>query len=330
MMEDFQSVIVDKIKQIHPELYSSGIINLDFHSIPHFGTESEMEKVWCGARGKTMKGANTVFAQDSMSNAIMYTRSDILRSEEAEEVKRFVEFWKKAKGPVTETLVFDCKFTKYAVLDELAQDSIRFITLRKRNAKLINETLNIKKDEWKKLYIPIPKRKHKHVSVYEETVVVGQCKTSFRQITIKDHGRANPTYVLLNDFSITIKEVLIIYAKRWHIESKLGELVSFFNLNALSSPLMVRIHFDIIWTFIADTIYHLMAKDLRRFESSNAPTIFKKFINMPGKIIYDGKDFQIKIRKRAHTPVLMGVKKLQGKFSVPWLDNKNIEIVWTA
>jgi len=31
--------------------------NLDFHSIPHFGNKSEMEKVWCGSRGKAMKRA---------------------------------------------------------------------------------------------------------------------------------------------------------------------------------------------------------------------------------------------------------------------------------
>jgi hypothetical protein len=31
-----------------------------------------MEKVWCGARNKTMKSANTVFVQDSQSNVILY------------------------------------------------------------------------------------------------------------------------------------------------------------------------------------------------------------------------------------------------------------------
>ncbi len=44
--------------------------------------ESEMEHVWCGAKGKTMKGANTVFASDAKSNAVIYTRADILRNGE--------------------------------------------------------------------------------------------------------------------------------------------------------------------------------------------------------------------------------------------------------
>jgi hypothetical protein len=38
----------------------------------------------------------------------------------------------------------------------------------------------------------------------------------------------------------------------------------------------------------------------------------------------------IKIRKRAHTPILKGVDKLSKPFQVPWLDNKTIKILWTA
>lgn len=81
---------------------------------------------------------------------------------------------------------------------------------------------------------------------------------------------------------------------------------------------------------IADTLYHRLAQDLRRFENNLAPTIFKKFIDMPGRIIYDGNKFLIKIRKRAHTPVLLDVKKLKVPFKIPWLNDKSVEIVWTS
>ena len=125
-------------------------------------------------------------------------------------------------------------------------------------------------------------------------------------------------------------KILEVYAKRWHIENKLSELVSFFNLNALSSPLMIRIHFDIFWTILADTLYHIFAKDLPRFEHCRADTIFKKFINFPGRLKFDGKKFIVEIRKRAHTPILLGVEKLNKPFPVPWLKNKTMEIRWQA
>ena len=60
---------------------------------------------------------------------------------------------------------------------------------------------------------------------------------------------------------------------------------------------MIKIHFDILWTMVADTLYHRLASDLRRFENNLAPTIFNKFIDMPGRVIYDGDKFLGKIEK---------------------------------
>lgn len=326
---DFQQQIVTKLKQQYPAFYSGNYINLDFHSIPHYGEFSEMEKVWVGAKHKTMKGADTVIAQDAKSNMILYTRADILRKEESAEVLKFVDYWKQVNGVVSQTLVFDCKFTKYEVLDNLDNDCVKFITLRKRTKKIIDDILNIDDDNWTKIRLNIPKRKYHKVSVYEQSVKLAGCQNEFRQIAIKDHGRNKPTLIITNDKNISTKSVLEVYAKRWRVENKIAELVAFFNLNALSSPLMIRIHFDMLWTMIADTLYHIFAQDLRRFEHNLSPTLFKKFINIPGKVIYDGEKFIVKIRKRAHTPILKDVTKLQNPISIPWLDNKFLEIIWT-
>lgn len=325
-----QSKIISQFRIVFPSFYQGEFINLDFHSIPHFGTESQMEHVWCGARGKAMKGANTLLAQDSQSNAILYTHADILRKDEPAAIKEFVTYWKKITNTLSETLVFDCKLTSYAVLDELATDNVKFITLRKRNKALLTKTLTIKDEEWSKLYLPIPKRQHKHCRVHESTINLPKCAQSFRQIIIKDHGRANPTFIITNNVDLPLKEVLIVYAKRWHIENKIAEMVSFFNLNALSSPLMIRIHFDMLWTVIADTLYHRFAQDLPRFEKVRANTVFRKFIDMPGKISFDGQQFKLKIRKHATTPILLGVQKLKNNITIPWLDNKQMSIEWSA
>ena len=328
ILMDFQRKIVENFRKNYPDLYQGNTINLDFHSIPHFGDESEMERVWCGARGKTLKGANTFFAQDGKSDSIIYNRADIKRRESSEEIKKFVDYWLEVKGILNETLVFDSKLTRYDILYELDKDDIKFITLRIKSKKLIDETLKIPEKDWERVYLPIPKRKHKHVKVYQNRVTLIKDKKAFRQLIIKDHGRAEPTFIISNNEQMKGKDLLIIYAKRWHIESKLSELINFFNMNSLSSPIMIRIHYDILWTVIADTLYHLIAKDLRRFEKCRAKKVFKQFIDMPGQIIYDGKTFTVKIRKRASTPILLGVKKLNEEIIVPWLDNTPLKIVW--
>jgi len=331
MLNSFQEELLKKFTSTYSEFYGGDYINLDFHSIPHYGEDSNMEKVWCGSRNKTMRGANTVFAQDSKANMIVYTRADILRNEESVEIKRFIEYWKKIKGcDVEETLVFDCKFTKYTILDEITNDGVKFITLRKRRKELIVDALNIPKEKWQKVKLAIPKRKYTRISVHESTVSLSACDNNFRQIIVKDHGRDKPTFIITNNKDLSLKKILEVYAKRWRIENKLSELIAFFNLNALSSTLMIRIHFDVLWTFIADTFYHIFAKDLRRFENHDSKTIFRKFINIPGRVIYDGVKFQIKIRKRAHTPIIKSIEKLNKPFKIPWLNNKDIEIIWTA
>lgn len=119
-----------------------------------------------------------------------------------------------------------------------------------------------------------------------------------------------------------------MYAKRWYIENKISEGVLFFNLNALNSPLMVRIHFDMIWTMIADILYRCLALDLPRFEKCKAGTIFKKFINISGKVSYDGSMITVTMRKHVHTPIWLTVKKISKPFEIPWLNNTKMQIKW--
>lgn len=330
MLLKFQCQLIKHFINTYPNLYGGKYINLDFHTIPHYGEESEMEKIWCGTKNKTVKGANTIFAQDAQHNTILYTRADILRREQSEEIKRFIQYWRKINGQINETLVFDCNLTKYKILDEITDENIPFITLRKRDKRLIQWCNTIDEGSWKKVKIDVPKRKYPTVKVYECKVKLHSCKNTFRQVIIKDHGRKQPTFVITNNNGLSLSTILEVYAKRWRIENKIAEMVSFFNLNALSSPLMIRIHFDILWTVIANTIYLRFAQELRRFEHLLAPAIFRKFINMPGIISYDGNKITVKIRKRSHTPILMSVDKLQKPLRVPWLNNLPLEIVWTA
>jgi hypothetical protein len=118
-------------------LYESKFINLDFHSVPHYGEESVLEKHWTGARGKTMKGALTLLAQDAESKLIDYTDADIKKEEADEQVLAFLSFWKKIRRGVMPTLVFDSKLTTYPKLSMLNEQGVEFITLRRRGPKLL-------------------------------------------------------------------------------------------------------------------------------------------------------------------------------------------------
>ena len=128
------------VKQGHRlRLYEGKMINLDFHTVPHYGEQSVLEEHWAGARGKTLKGALTLFAQDADTKLMLYTAADIRRSEANDQVFEFLSFWKNVHRGVKPTLVFDSKFTGYPQLSELNQQKVKFLTLRRRG-ETVNST----------------------------------------------------------------------------------------------------------------------------------------------------------------------------------------------
>ena len=147
--------------------YRSDTINLDFHTVPHYGDESVLQTHWVPTKGKRLKGALTLFAQDCESTLFQYAQADILRSEASEQIITFVKFWKKIHGKLASTLVFDSKLTSYEHLNILNEMGVKFITLRKRGKKLLAALDRIAHSEWKKIHLDIPKRKYKSPFVFE-------------------------------------------------------------------------------------------------------------------------------------------------------------------
>jgi len=145
-------------------LYDKKIINLDFHTVPHFGAESVLQRHWADSRNKKMKGALTLIGQDAQSKLIPYTAADINRQEADEQVFEFLSFWENMQRGVLPTLVFDSKFTTYANLSQLNAEGVKFITLRRRGKNLIQQLEHI--GPWRRVNIPHAKRKYPNPQIY--------------------------------------------------------------------------------------------------------------------------------------------------------------------
>jgi len=288
-------------------LYDGSIVNLDFHTVPHFGEESVLERHWAGARGKVVKGALTLFAQDAQTKLLLYTQADIQRAESDEQILQFVNFWTKMQRGVTPTLIFDSRLTTYANLSKLNEADIKFITLRRRGSRLVANVQSIK--QWKRIHIPHGKRKYPNPLVHESTVELRGYDGQLRQVIMKNNGREAPTFLISNDTEIPVELLVGNYARRWRVENSIAEAVSFFNLNALSSPILVKVHFDVLMTLIADTLYTLLARKLRGFEECDAPKLFRHFVKGKGIIEVNDGNVTVAFPRRAHNPILR---------SVPW------------
>jgi hypothetical protein len=48
--------------------------------------------------------------------------------------------------------------------------------------------------------------------------------------------------------------------------------------NVLSSLILVKVHFDVVMTMIADTMHNMLAQKLRGFQDCDAPKIYRHFV----------------------------------------------------
>jgi hypothetical protein len=94
---------------------------------------------------------------------------------------------------------------------------------------------------------------------------------SLRQVVMRGNGHSRPAFLITNDMDSPVERIVSDYARRWRVENVISEAVKFFNLNALSSPILTKVHFDVIMTMIADTLYSMLAGKLRGFEHCDAP-----------------------------------------------------------
>ncbi len=317
-----QDAFVRQVMRLGP--CSGSIINLDFHTIPHFGDESVLQEHWAGARGKRMKGALTFLAQDAENRLILFSAADIQRNEADDQILAFLSFWQGIKKPMESTFIFDSKLTTYENLSELNRQKITFITLRRRGHKLVEEAEKLA--PWRRITIPHDKRKYPQPMVHESTIELRGYDGEVRQIIVRGNGREKPAFLITNDFKMPVELLVGNYARRWRVENGIAEAVKFFHLNALSSPILIKIHFDVIMTMIADTLYCRLAQQLRGFEDCDAPKIFRDFVKGGGAVEVRDGNINVKFAKRAHNPVLRSVDWSTLPKQMPWLNGANLSL----
>ena len=136
----------------------------------------------------------------------------------------------------------------------------------------------------------------------------------------------SPPIVITNDYEVPLELLVGDYARRWRVENGIAEAVKFFHLNSLSSPILVKIHFDVALSMIADTLYSMLAHKLRGFEACNAPKICRDFVQ--GKATVAVKDGKVTVTypRKAHNPVLRQIPWHLLPMEVPGLDGAPLEL----
>jgi hypothetical protein len=293
--------------------------NLDFHSIPYYGDDSVVESHYVSMRSRRQKSILTFLAQDADSDAFCYANADLRKGEEADEIFRFIKFWKKTRGVLPRHLVFDSKLTTYSNLVRLDDMDIVFITLRRRSPALRKEIALLPRSAWRTVELDVPTRKYRTPRVFDQTVSIAG--RGFRQLFIEDLGHDDATILLTNDRDISTKKLITRYAQRMLIENALSDAVRFFHMDALSSTVGLKVDFDMALLVLASTLYRRLARTMRGYADAQARKLHTDLLDMPATVDITGAGVEVHFHRRAHLPIVISSGLLDKPVTVPWWSN---------
>jgi len=318
------------LRGLHEIWHKSGLLsdtaNLDFVTVPYWGDDSHLENNWSGTRHQALPSILAALAHDPDTGIITYGDTDIRHKNKDEVIVEFLDFYRESDEGDLKYLVFDSKFTTYENLRKLDDNGVKFITIRRRGKKIVDELESLPKTQWKKIRVQAAGGKTRQLKVVDQRITLRDYGIEIRQIAITGHGRIKPALIITNDFELKVEEVVRKYARRWLVEKTISEQTHFFHLNRVSSSMVIKVDFDLTMTILAHNLYRLFAADLEGYEHQSDIKIYEKFVLNSGTIKLNELEIKTFMRKKRHHPALISAMNQYEKSRIPWLNDRKLEI----
>jgi hypothetical protein len=313
----------------HRSLRLGSSFDLDFHTIPFHGADALVEKHYVSKRSRRQKGLLAFLAQDAHSRVFCYVNADLRQEQYNDEILRFVAYWKKRTGRLPEEVIFDSRLTTYANLNKLNQQDIRFITLRRRSAKLLRAIAQQPASAWRRIELEGVARKYRTPRILDQRITLPDYAGPIRQLVITDLGHEEPTLLLTNQLQRSPVHLIGRYAQRMLIENNIADSIDFFHMDALSSAVALKVNCDLQLTLMASCLYRLLACRIGNgYEKAKSRHLFRDFIDATAVVLISEGDITVRFQKRAHNPLLLATGFDKTDLKIPWLGGKRL--TWSS
>ena len=303
--------------------------DVDFHSIPFHGEDALLQKHYISKRSRRQKGVLAFLAQDADKRVFCYANATVRKENQNDEIMRFAEYWKQRTGHLPEELVFDSKLTTYRNLSRLNELGIPFITLRRRDPKMLQEIHTQPASAWRRIELESIARAYRTPRILDQTITLRDYDGPIRQITVADLGHEEPTIVVTNQLRRSAVHLIGRYAQRMLIENGIADGVDFFHMDALSSAVAMKVSCDLQLTLMASSLYRLLGEKIGNgYATAKSQHIFRDFINAVANVMITEREIQVRFQKRAHNPLAMAAGFAQTDLPVPWLGKKRLQMVF--
>src|SRR5580658_1690213 len=317
----------DAVRPLGLRLGSS--FDLAFHTIPFHGDDALVGKHYVAKRSRKQKGMLAFLAQDAQSRVFCYVNGDLRQDQYNDEILRFVAYWKKRTGRVPEELIFDSRLTTHANLNKLNQQDIRFITLRRRSAKLLQDIARQPSSAWRRIELAGISRKYRTPRILDQRIRLPDYEGPIRQLVITELGHEEPTLLLTNQLHRSPIKLIGRYAQRMLIENNIEDSIDFFHMDALSSAVAMKVNCDLQLTVMGSCLYRLLACRIGNgYEKAKSRHLFRDFIEASATVMIGEKDITVRFQKRAHNPLLLAAGFDKTDIKVPWLRGKRLSLVF--
>jgi hypothetical protein len=303
--------------------------DLDFHTIPFHGEDALVEKHYVSKRSRRQKGILAFLAQDGEKRFFCYANSDLRKDQQDNEILKFVQFWKQRTGKLPEELIFDSKLTTHAKLNQLNGQGVKFITLRRRGPKLLDDLRSRPRGAWRQVTLDNVSRIYKTPRILDEQMSLTDYTGPIRQIAIMDLGHEEPTLLLTNQLQRSAAKLIGRYAQRMLIENNIEDGVSFFHMDALSSAVALKVNCDVQLTLMASSLYRYIAQRIGNgYEVAKSRHLFQDFVDATATITVDEHAISVQFQKRAHNPLLIAAGFDKTNTRIPWLGNRRLQFLF--
>jgi len=303
--------------------------DLDFHTIPFHGEDALMEKHYISKRSRRQKGVLAFLAQDDGNKVFCYANADLRKSEQNDEILRFIDFWKERTGNLPGELIFDSKLTTYANLNRLNKMNIQFITLRRRTKKMMEAIQQKSASAWRRIQLDGVSRAYRTPRILDEKITLKDYEGPMRQLTIADLGHEEPTILITNQLHRSPRKLITRYAQRMLIENGIADSIDFFHMDALSSAVAMKVNCDLQLTLMASSLYKLLGVKIGNgYATAKSRHIFRDFVSASATVKITKTQINVQFQKRAHNPLLVAAGFAESDIKVPWLDGKCLRLIF--
>lgn len=321
----------------HAGLTRGESVDLDYHTVPANAGKEPLEKHYVAKRSRSQKGILVFLARDAEERVLCYSNANVPKEQKADEILRFINFWREQTGRAPSELVFDSQLTTYQNLRRIEEEQIHFITLRRRTKKMLAEIYARPTSAWKRVTLKTLTRAFRRPKVYEEKVFLKDFNRlpeveelpvkHLRQLTITELGHEEPTILITNNWEDTPAYLISRYARRMLIENGIAEAIHFFHIDALSSMVGLKVDFDLQLTLMASSLYRMLADHLdSTYKMATAKKIYDALLDVSGRVDIDPQYVHVFLDKRAHNPYLVDSGLAKDPTPMPWFGNKKLII----